>query len=280
MTRKGIAFNILLCGVSCFFSANAEVRITEIMTNNVSTVLSDKYNYDGYVEFFNDGGSVDLKGWTVTNIKEGKENWSVKLDSSHVLPSGYSLMFFGKTETSSQSASRFQSNYVGRVGNKLSTDEGSITFEKDGKKMEFAYPNQYPHISYCQDGFMMPTPGKENDKLVTTISNRVETPSFKTGTPGLYEEGLNVELECATEGAKIYYTLNGDVPTPESGKTYSGAISIDKTTSLRARAYKDGMLFSEMLTGSYILPDKYHNACKNDGEKLPVVSISANYNDI
>lgn len=280
MTRKGIAFNILLCGVSCFFSANAEVRITEIMTNNVSTVLSDKYNYDGYVEFFNDGGSVDLKGWTVTNIKEGKLNWSVKLDSSHVLPSGYSLMFFGKTETSSQSASRFQRNYVGRVGNKLSTDEGSITFEKDGKKIEFVYPGQYPHISYCQDGFMVPTPGKENDKLITTISNRVETPSFKSGTPGLYEEGLKVELECATEGAKIYYTLNGDVPTPESGNTYSGAISIDKTTSLRARAYKDGMLFSEMLTGSYILPDKYHSACKNDGKKLPVVSISANVKDI
>lgn len=277
---RGTLLNIILLCVSCFSSANAEVRITEIMTNNVSTVLSDKYNYDGYIEFYNDGGSVDLKGWTVTNIKEGKENWKLKLDSTHVVPNGYSLLFFGKTETSSQSASKIQANYVGRVGKKLSTDEGSITFEKDGGKIEFTYPNQYPHISYCQDGFMIPTPGKVNDKLVTTISNRVAVPSFKSGTPGLYENGLNVELECATEGAKIYYTLNGDIPTPERGKAYNGAISIDKTTSLRARAYKEGMLFSEILTGSYILPDKYHNACKNDGEKLPVVSISANYNDI
>lgn len=277
---RGTLLNIILLCVSCFSSANAEVRITEIMTNNVSTVLSDKYNYDGYIEFYNDGGSVDLKGWTVTNIKEGKENWKLKLDSTHVVPNGYSLLFFGKTETSSQSASKIQANYVGRVGKKLSTDEGSITFEKDGGKIEFTYPNQYPHISYCQDGFMIPTPGKVNDKLVTTISNRVAVPSFKSGTPGLYENGLNVELECATEGAKIYYTLNGDIPTPERGKAYNGAISIDKTTSLRARAYKEGMLFSEILTGSYILPDKYHNACRNDGEKLPVVSISANYNDI
>lgn len=279
MMKRGL-LNILLC-MSFFSNANAEVRITEIMTNNVSTILSDKYNYDGYVEFFNDGSTVDLKGWTVTNVKEGKENWSVKLDSTHVLPKGYSLLFFGKTETSSQSASKFQSNYVGRVGNKLSTDEGSICFEKDGKKIEFIYPNQYPHISYCQDGFMIPTPGKENDKLITAISNRVASPSFKSGTPGLYENALSVELQCATEGAKIYYTLNGDIPTPESGTVYSGAIAVDKTTSLRARAYKDGMLFSEILTGSYILPDKYHKACNNSNEdRLPIVSISANYKDI
>ncbi len=279
MKRTKKIFNVLLC-ISWFFGVSAEVHITEIMTNNVSTIVSEKYNYDGYIEFYNDGSSTDLKGWTVTNIKEGNENWRVKLDSSHVLPNGYSLLFFGKTETSSQFASKFQSNYVGRVGNKLSTDEGSICFEKDGRKIELTYPNQYPHISYCQDGFMIPTPGKENNKLVTSISNRVATPSFISGTPGLYENGLNVELSCATEGAKIYYTINGDIPTPESGKIYTDVIRIDKTTSLRARAYKDGMLFSEILTGSFILPDKYHNACQNNGERLPVVSISANYKDI
>lgn len=277
--NRGILLYILLC-ISGFSSINAEVRITEIMTNNVSTIISDKYNYDGYIEFFNDGESIDLKDWTVTNIKEGKENWSVKLDSNHVLSNGYSLLFFGKTETSSQSASKIQYNYVGRVGKKLTTDEGSILFEKDGKKIELNYPVQYPHISYCQEGFMMPTPGKENDKLVTSITNRVAIPLFKSGNPGLYENGLNVELNCATEGADIYYTMNGDIPTPENGEIYNGSIWIEKTTSIRARAYKDGMLYSEILTGSYIFPDKYHNACKNNGERLPIVSISANYKDI
>lgn len=278
MRRKNL-LKILLC-MSWFSGADAEVRITEIMTNNVSTIVSDKYNYDGYIEFYNDGSSIDLKGWTVTNVKEGSENWSVKLDSTHVLPYGYSLLFFGKTETSSQSASKMQYNYVGRVGKKLSTDEGSICFEKDGKKIELTYPNQYPHISYCQEGFMIPTPGKENDKLITAISNRVASPSFKSGNPGLYENALNVELQCETDGAKIYYTLNGDTPTMEEGEVYNGAIGIDKTTVLRARAYKDGMLFSEILTGSYIFPDKYHNACKNTEERLPIVSIAANNKDI
>ncbi|MBR4840009.1 MAG: CotH kinase family protein [Paludibacteraceae bacterium] len=266
--------------LSCYSGANAELRITEIMTNNVSTIYSDKYNYDGYVEFFNDGDEVDLKGWTVTNIKQGKTDWSLKLDSTHILPRGYSLLFFGKSETSSLSASKVQHNYVGRVGHKLSTDEGSLYFEKEGVKLELAYPGQYPHLSYCADGYMMPTPGKENDPLTTAIANRVASPSFKSGEPGLYEEVVNVELACETEGAVIYYTLNGDVPSPETGLLYEEAVSIEKTTSLRARAYKDGMLFSEILTGSYIFPDKYHNACKGDGKRLPVVSLSANQKDI
>ena len=145
--RRIDLLKMLMC-VSWFSGANAEVRITEIMTNNVSTIVSDKYNYDGYIEFYNDGSSVDLNGWTVTNIKEGKENWSVKLDSTHVLPNGYSLLFFGKTETSSLSANKIQYNYVGRVGKKLSTEEGSISFEKDGEKIEISYPNQYPQCSW------------------------------------------------------------------------------------------------------------------------------------
>ena len=41
-------FQILMF-VSCFLSVNATIRITEIMPSNVSTIVSDKYNYDGYI---------------------------------------------------------------------------------------------------------------------------------------------------------------------------------------------------------------------------------------
>lgn len=275
---KCVWLNVLLV-LSCF-SLKAEVRITEIMTNNVSTIHSDKYDYDGYVEFHNDGGSVDLKGWRVTNVKEGNVAWSVQLDSTHVLPNGYSLLFFGKSETSSSSASQVRNNYVGRVGKKLTTDEGSISFEKDGEILSISYPAQRPHLSYCDDGFMMPTPGKENDALVTTLSNRVAAPEFASSLPGLYEDELSVELVCPTEGAKIYYTVNGDTPTEEKGTLYEAPITIKKSTALRAKAFKEGMLYSEITTGSYILANKYYEACPNGGKRMPVVSITANHEDI
>lgn len=277
--KKGTWLGLLLPFLS-FADSYAKVSITEIMPNNVSTIVSEKYNYDGYVEFYNDGGNVDLKGWTVTNTKGEKIVWSAKLESSHIVPSGYSLLFFGKEEVSSSSASKVQSNYVGSVGNKLSTDAGAIIFEKDGEKIELSYPSQYPHLSYCADGFMLPTPGKENNALATSITNRVKKPSFKTGMPGYHESSLNVEFGCETDGAQIYYTLNGDTPTPENGTLYTAAINVDETTVLRARAYKDGMLYSEMLTGSFIFPDKFYNACSDAGDRLPIVSLTANNEDV
>ena len=264
----------------CVSSGLAGIRITEIMTNNVATVVSDKYNYDGYVEFYNDGPAVDLKGWTVVNEKEGQTDWSVVLDSSHVIPNGYSLLFFGDEESGSASAVRVHPRYVGSVGHKLSTDRGMISFSNGGETLELPYPKQYPHIAYCEDGFMSPTPGEPNDELVTSISDRVAKPLFKNGKPGLYEGALSVELACETEGAQIYYTLNGDVPTPENGTKYEGAISIEQTTVVRARAYMEDMLFSEILTGSFILPDKFYEACKGVGNRLPVVSLSANNEDV
>lgn len=270
----------ILFAIACFYNANAAVRITEIMPSNVSTIVSDKYNYDGYIEFYNDGGDVDLKGWTVSNIKEGELDWSLELDSSHVLPNGYSLLFFGEEESSCMSAKLVQHNYVGSVGDKLTADAGGVILSKDGQKIEIFYPKQYPHLSYCEEGFMVPTPGKENGELVTTISNRVKQPVFKSVKPGLYESSQSVELACVTEGAQIFYTLNGDAPTMESGTKYEGAISIDKTTVVRARAYKDGMLFSEIQTGTFVFPDKFYEACKGVGVRLPIVSIAVNNVDM
>lgn len=277
--KNCVVLNVLLL-LLCVSSVNAEIRITEVMPSNVATIYSDKYDYDGFVEFYNDGGSVDLKGWSVTNIKEGVTDWSAKLDSTHILPNGYSLLFFGKSETGSKTAAKVQSNYVGRVGKKLTPDEGSIIFEKDGKKIALDYPAQRPHLSYCEEGYMIPTPGKENNALKTTLANRVAAPTFQSTLPGIYEESQQVELACETEGAQIYYTINGDIPTIEDGIRYNGAIDIDSTTSLRARAFKEDMLFSEITTGSYILPDKFHNACKGYGDKLPIVCLTANDRDI
>ena len=100
-------------------ASNATVTITEIMPSNIATTVSDKFDYNGYVEFYNDGEPIDLNGWFIKNRKEGKENWYFKLAKTHILPTGYSVMFFGKEETSSETAKAVHPLYVGSVQKKL-----------------------------------------------------------------------------------------------------------------------------------------------------------------
>ncbi len=74
--------------------------------------------------------------------------------------------------------------------------------------------------------------------------------------PGAYKAAQKVELACATEGATIRYTTDGTEPT-EGSPVYDGtAIEVSKTTTVRARAYADGMAPSDVATFGYTIePD-------------------------
>ncbi len=260
-------------------AASATVTITEIMPSNIATTVSDKFDYNGYVEFYNDGEPVNLYGWYVKNMKEGKLNWQIQLNESHVLPKGYSVMFFGKEETSSEKAAAVHPLYVGSVQKKLTSDEGAIIFSSKGDTISMSYPSQYPHVSYSNEGFMEPTPGAENGAAYK-VADRVAKPVFGGTTPGLIGAGNTgtAELSCKTEGAKIYYTLDGSIPTLEKGIEYTAPIEISNNTIIRAKAFKDGVLYSDVATASYIYLGEFYETC---GETtLPVVSIVADSIDL
>lgn len=77
-----------------------------------------------------------------------------------------------------------------------------------------------------------------------------EAPTFSLAA-GTYTEVQNVTLSCATDGATIYYTTNGD--TPDDGSTeYTGAISVDATMTIKAIAYKAGVP-SSVATAAYTI---------------------------
>lgn len=78
----------------------------------------------------------------------------------------------------------------------------------------------------------------EKVELFAATTSSVATPEFSPSS-GTYTEAQNVEITCATEGATIYYTTNGDDPTATSTE-YSGAILVSTTTTLKAIAIKGG----------------------------------------
>lgn len=271
-------------GCSIVLPASAALKITEIMPSNISTIVSDIYNYNGYVEIYNDGDQIDLNGWTVTNEKEGKTEWTLRLAQSHIIKKGYNLLFFAKddvAETNGNTAGNMNPVFIGTVPQKLTSDAGKLTLTNGSQTISMEYPKQYPHVSYGDGGYMIPSPGTENTSAYS-FSDRVSAPTFAGTAPGVIYAGGNatVQLQCKTDGAKIYYTLDGSIPTKETGLVYQSPINLDTTTIVRARAYKDNALYSDVVTGSYLFTDGIYSTCGTSN--LPIVSITSddeNFND-
>lgn len=85
----------------------------------------------------------------------------------------------------------------------------------------------------------------------------VATPSFNPGG-GNYIDQQQVTLTSATEGASIYYTLDGS--DPDNTKTlYIAPFEIGSTTTVKSKAYKDGMDASSITTATYTFPTEVAN---------------------
>lgn len=80
-----------------------------------------------------------------------------------------------------------------------------------------------------------------------------ETPTFSI-EEGTYYGTQSVELACATDGATIHFTTNGATPT-SSSPTYSSAISVSSTTTIKAIAVKSEYEDSEVASATYTIKD-------------------------
>lgn len=92
----------------------------------------------------------------------------------------------------------------------------------------------------------------------------VAAPTANITTGSTIEKGTAITLHCSTEGAQIYYTLDGSCPcdNTEARKLYDGTpILINADTEIKAMACMDGEE-SEVVTFFYkvLIPDNVSNA--------------------
>lgn len=79
----------------------------------------------------------------------------------------------------------------------------------------------------------------------------VEIPQFSVAG-GTYTKAQTVEITCKTKDAVIRYTTDGTNPDKDAA-VYSKPISIEKDTTLKAKAFKEGMLDSAVASAGYII---------------------------
>ena len=82
-----------------------------------------------------------------------------------------------------------------------------------------------------------------------TAPLQVAAPTFSPGA-GTYSDSVTVSLSCATSGATIRYTMDGSEPTSSSA-VYSSPLTLTSATTVKAKAFKDGMTDSEVASATY-----------------------------
>lgn len=99
----------------------------------------------------------------------------------------------------------------------------------------------------CYNSTLQLTPVLVEGKAMEHVAAPVFTPEA-----GAVKAGTVVTIASATEGASIYYTLDGTEPTKAS-TPYAGGITINEAATVKAIAVKEGMLDSDVATAVYTI---------------------------
>ena len=96
--------------------------------------------------------------------------------------------------------------------------------------------------------FPDPSPGEPNGPGLAALVHDTE---FSVDR-GFYASPFDVAVTTATPGATIRFTLDGSTPTENSGTRYVAPVRIETTTTLRAMAFRDDLIPTNVDTQTYL----------------------------
>jgi len=141
--------------------------------------------------------------------------------------------------------------------------ESAISGSVEGDEIIFSFSPEEGEINTCTgtlngDTITGTWLNQNNTESGTWTATRgwqeiCDTPTF-TPPAGTYTTAQSVSISCSTSGATIRYATNGSEPTSSSA-IYSTPLNISATTTLKAKAFKDGWTASETATAQYAISD-------------------------
>ena len=266
----------LLLAISTFMclGLNAQTLvINELMQSNIETIMDDIKEFpDSWVELYNPtDAAINLKDYKICNKNKVKKAW--QLPDMSIEPKGYVVVYCDKE---GKEDNRLHPDF------RLESDKGCQVYLFKDKAVVDSLPAALvrmpsPDIAYGRktDGAeewgyqLTPTAGKANTGEICDGDHILGAPVFsKKGRVGNSNVRLRLSLpEGAPEGAVIRYTTDGSEPTTTSTK-YTSAISISKTTVIRAKVFCEGWLSPVSTAQSYI----FHPRTMT----IPIFSVQTN----
>lgn len=220
--------------------------LNEFLASNDSDFADKDGNFSDWIEIYNPNAfAIDLDGYHLTDNPALPTQWSFPA-GTNLKGNSYLIVFATGT---SRGLPELHTNF------KISASGGYlalITPDSSTVINGFAnFPAQRTDISYGPAGFFStPTPGAANG---IASSGFVADTSFDVDR-GFYDAPFTVTITTDTPGATISYTTDGTEPTLANGtfSLESANLLVDSTTVLRAAAFKDGLVPTNVDTQTYL----------------------------
>ncbi len=244
-----------------------DLVISEVLNANYSTLKQPDGNYYDWIEIHNRTSEpISLAGYALSNNAKNPAKWTfpdVTIEAGEYL----TILASGRDITDAQKKNDLETNF------KLSADgDVVLLFSPDGEIVDkLLVPKAHADVSYGRTGsellfYTEPTPNEAN---ASGTAGYAEEPTLSLAS-GCYDSAQSVTIEVP-EGCTVTYTTDGSTPT-ESSAQYTGAITISKTTPLRARAFQSGLYGSDTVSATYVIYTG-ESTIENHRFTLPVVSL-------
>jgi hypothetical protein len=240
----------LAIGFSSIFEIHSqELRINEFLAINTSGIVDEDSVTSDWIEIYNPSlNPVNLSGWALTDNIDMPKKW---LFPDIVLEANAYLVVFASGKNRYTVGHELHTNFrLNGMGEYLALvrPDGSAASEFMPN-----YPEQGRNVSYgwyenTYIKFPEPTPGGLN----TASSQIIVPPPVFNKKRGFYETAFNVVLTSPLGGTKMYYTLDGSLPTVDHAIPYSGPFQITTTSVVRAINVVEGIGPSYPATQTYL----------------------------
>ena len=220
-------------------------------------ILNESFNISG-----TEAVGATYNGWTITRCWGG--DGSIRLGASSgdkgqiVSPALTSLS--GKA-TMTFEVKKYGSD-TGSIGISIADGDGSVSGDISVASSSISADNWTTKTVTIKGGssttkikFLMTSKRMylKNVRIVPVVP-AVEDPEFSVPA-GAYTSAQSVVLSCKTDGATIYYTKGDNPADPTNTSTeYTGAITVDATTIIKAIAIKNSDE-SEIVSARYAIVD-------------------------
>ncbi len=202
--------------------------INEFMASNAAYMSDGDGDYEDWIELYNPGEeTIYLAGYYLSDDEDNPFKWQFPAGNENVAPHLYYLIWTSGKDTSDRENMVHTNFSISVKGEVL------LLSAPDGTLVDMVSPVQLAQdISYGRYGdsedtwmfFKEPTPWGAN---ITQAYNGIVSPPRFSHESGFYTEGFSLELAHPDAGVTLYYTLDGSVPTPETGIRYEGPVRID-----------------------------------------------------